>query len=90
MSSENTKIWQFNQYQKPDNTPSNIDADLESLIRKVDRCKNDPEKSSIKKKVEHSMSMIWTFPGKERKHGSLKKFFKSLKEHAVLHIVYVI
>lgn len=50
MSSENTKIWQFNQYQKPDNTPSNIDADLESLIRKVDRCKNDPEKSSIKKK----------------------------------------
>ena len=51
MSSENTKIWQFNQYQKPDNTPSNIDADLESLIRKVDRCKNDPEKSSIKKKL---------------------------------------
>ena len=51
MPSENTKIWQFNQYQKPDNTPSNIDADLESLIRKVDRCKNDPEKSSIKKKL---------------------------------------
>ena len=36
------------------------------------------------------MSMIWTFPGKERKHGGLKKFLKSLKEHAVLHIVYVI
>ena len=51
MSSENTKIWQFNQYQKPDNTPSNIDADLESLIKKVDRCKNDPEKSSITKKL---------------------------------------
>ena len=51
MSSENTKIWQFNQYQKPDNTPSNIDAGLESLIKKVDRCKNDPEKSSITKKL---------------------------------------
>ena len=51
MSSENTKIWQFNQYQKPDNTPSNIDADLESLIKKVDRCKTDPEKSSITKKL---------------------------------------
>ena len=51
MSSENTKIWQFNQYQKPDDTPSNIDADLESLIKKVDRCKTDPEKSSITKKL---------------------------------------
>ena len=36
------------------------------------------------------MSMIWTFPGKERKHEGLKKFFESLREHAVLHMVYVI
>ena len=36
---EDTNILGFNQYQKCYNAPSMIDADLESLIKKVDRCK---------------------------------------------------
>ena len=34
MPSEDTKISEFNQYQKSDNTSSIIYADLESLIKK--------------------------------------------------------
>ena len=43
-----------------------IYADLESLIKKIDGCANNPEKSSITRIGEHipvgySMSTIWTF-----------------------------
>ena len=42
MSSE---ILEFNQYQKSDKGTFIIYADLESLIEKIDVCKNNPEKS---------------------------------------------
>ena len=38
MSSEKDNILEFNQYMKPDKMPYIIYADIESLIRKIDRC----------------------------------------------------
>ena len=45
MPSEDTKILEFNQYQKSDKAPFIIYADLECLIEKIDGCKNNPENS---------------------------------------------
>ena len=69
-----------------------IYADIESLIRKIDRCANNPEKSSTMKIGKHipcrySMSTIWGFDHIENKHtlycgkDCMKKFCDSLKEH---------
>ena len=41
MPSEETKILELNQYQKPDKAPFIIYADLECLIEKTDGCKNN-------------------------------------------------
>ena len=49
MSSEDTKILQFNQYQKSDIVPFIIYADFECLIEKTDGYKNNPESSSTSK-----------------------------------------
>ena len=43
MSSEDTKILEFNQYQKPDKTPFVIYADFRCIIEKIDKCKNNLE-----------------------------------------------
>ena len=45
MPSEDTKILEFNQYQKSDKSPFIIYADLECIIEKIDACKNNPENS---------------------------------------------
>ena len=42
MSSEDTKILEFNQYQKSDEAPFDIFGDLECLPEKTDGCKNNP------------------------------------------------
>ena len=73
MSSEDTKIIEFNQNQKPDKAPFIIYADLECLIEKIDGCKNNPENSSTTKVGEHipsgfSMSTISSFKSIENKH----------------------
>ena len=39
MPSKDTKILEFNQYQKSDKAPFIIYADLECVIEKIDRCK---------------------------------------------------
>ena len=70
-----------------------IHADLESLIKKVEHCKNNPEKSSAKKLCEHilcnySTSAIWAFDNTENKHSlyrgdvCMKVFCSSLREQA--------
>ena len=41
MPSEETKILELNQYQKPDKAPFIIYANLECLIEKTDGCKNN-------------------------------------------------
>ena len=39
MLSEDTKVLEFNQYQKSDKTPYFIYANIESLLEKIDGCK---------------------------------------------------
>ena len=53
MNSEDTKILEFNQHKKSDKAPFIIYADLEYIIEKTDRCKNNPENSSITKVSKH-------------------------------------
>ena len=43
MPSEDTKILEFNQYQRSDKPLFIIYADLQCIIEKVDECKNNPE-----------------------------------------------
>ena len=43
MPSEVTQILKFNQYQKSDKPPFITHADLECIIEKIDKCKNNPE-----------------------------------------------
>ena len=91
--SEDTKILEFNQYQKSDKAPFVIYADLECLIEKADGYKNNPENSSTSKLIEHipsgfSMSTISSFKNIENKHNvyrgkdCMKMFYESLREHA--------
>ena len=75
MPSEGTKILEFNQYQKYDKAPFIIYADLECIIEKTDRCKNDPENSSTTKVSKHipsgfSLSTISSFRRVENKQWS--------------------
>ena len=94
MPSEDTKILEFNQYQKSDKAPFIIYADLECIIEKIDGCKNNPENSSTTKVSEHipsgfSMSTISSFRSIENKHDvyrgkdCMKKFCEFLREHAM-------
>ena len=53
MHSEDTRILEFNQYQKSDNISAIISADLEPLMKIIGRCKNNSEKSSTIKVGEH-------------------------------------
>ena len=73
--------------------PYIIYADIESLIRKIDRYENNPENSSTIKTYEHipsrySMSTILGFDQTEDKHtlyhgkDCMKIFCTSLREHA--------
>ena len=88
-----SKILEFNQYKKPDKTPSIIYADLESLIQKINGCKSNPTKSSTAKLGEHipsgfSMSTILSFKDTKNKNevyrgkDYMKKFCECLKKHA--------
>ena len=72
-SSEDTKILEFNQYQKPDRAPFVIYADLECVIGKIDGCKNNPENSSTTKVGKHitssfSMSTLSSFKSIENRY----------------------
>ena len=89
-----TKILEFNQYQKHYKPPLIIYADLECLIEKIFGCKNNPKNSSATKINEHippgfAMSTISSFKNIENKHDAykskdyMKKLCKSLREHAI-------
>ena len=49
MPSEDSRILEFNQYQKSDKATFIIYADLEGLREKIYGCKNNPENSSTSK-----------------------------------------
>ena len=73
MSSRDTKIIEFNQYQKSDKVPFTIYEHLEYIKEKIDGCKNNPEYSSTTKASKHipsgsSMSTVSTFKSIESKH----------------------
>ena len=64
MPSKKDKILEFNQYMKSDKMLYILYADIEFLIRKIDGCTNNPEKSSTTKIGGHIfcgylMSTIW-------------------------------
>ena len=72
--------------------PYIIKAEIDSLIKKIDECANNPEKYSTAKKFEHitfgySMSAIWKFDNIGKRHSlyraedCIKKFYSSLAEH---------
>ena len=92
--SEETKILEFNQYQKSDKVPFILYANLEYIIERTDRCKNIFENSSTTKVSEHipsgfSMFTISSFRSIENKYDvyrgkdCMKRFCKSLREHAI-------
>ena len=73
MPSEKKKILTFNQYVKSDKMPYIFHANTESLIREIDGCENNPEKSSTMKIDEHiscgySLSTILGFDHIENKN----------------------
>ena len=94
MPSEDTKILEFNQYQKSDKPPFIIYEDFEYIIEKIDGCKNNPENSfrtKVSEDIPSSFSMftISSFRSIENKHDKyrgkdcLKKFFESVREHTM-------
>ena len=98
MTSEDAKILEFNQYQKYDKASFFIYADLEFIMEKIDRCKNNLKSSFATKENEHitsdfSMSTIASFRSIKNKHDvyrgkdCTKKFRESLREHA-MKIIY--
>ena len=99
MLSEDTKVLEFNQYQKSDKAPFIICADLECAIEKIDRYKNNPGNSSTTKASEHipsdfSVYTISSFKSIENKHNvyrgkdCMKKFCGSLREYAMKIIIF--
>ena len=62
-ANSNNNILEFNQYMKSDKVLYIIHPDIESLIKNIDNCKNNTEKSSLTKTGKHipcglSMSTI--------------------------------
>ena len=53
MPSEKDNILEFNQYMKSHKMPYIIHADMECLIKTIDRCTNNLENSSTTKIGEH-------------------------------------
>ena len=92
MLSQKDNILQLSQNMKSEKMLYMIYADLESLIKKVDGCANNPQKSSTTKMGKHIpcgylTSTICAFDHIENKHtlywgkDCMKKFCESLKEH---------
>ena len=91
---EETKILEFNQYQKSDKAPFVVYRDLEYLIEHINGYKNNPENSFKTKVGKHilsgfSMSTISSFKNIKNNHDvcrgkdCMKRFCESLREHAM-------
>ena len=73
MPFKDTKIIDFNQHRKYDKVPFIIYSNFQCIIERIDRCKNNPGKSSTTKVSEHipsgfPMSAISSFRNIENKH----------------------
>ena len=58
MPPEDTKILEFNQYQKSDKAPIIFYADVQCVIKKIDRCKNNLENSFTTKVLKSTISFV--------------------------------
>ena len=94
MLSEDTKILEFNKYQKSHKALFISYVDLEYLIEKISEYKNNPEKSpatTVGGHIPSGFSMYATSSLKDIKNkhdvyrgkDCMKKFCESLKEHAM-------
>ena len=83
---EDTKILEFNQYQKSDKAPFIIYAGFEYIIEKIDGCKYPENLSTAKVSqripIDFSISTTSSFRSIENKHdlyrgqGCIKKFYE--------------
>ena len=74
MPSEKDNSLAFNQNMKPDKMTYTIYADIESLVKKIDGCANNPESPSTVKIGENNtcgylISKIWAFKNIENKYN---------------------
>ena len=94
MLSNDTKILEFNWYQKYDIAPFIIYTDLECIIEKIDGCKNHHENLSTTKGSEHipsgfSVSTLSSFRSIENNQDVykgkdfMKKFCELLRQHTM-------
>ena len=94
MPSEDTKILEFNQYEKYDKAPFINFADLECVIEKIVGWRNNPENSStakVNKQIPSAFSMstissFWSIGNKHdvyRGKDCMKKFCEFLRELAM-------
>ena len=76
MLSEDTKILEFNQFQKSDKAPFIIQAVFEYMREKIGGCKNNLENSSTTKVSKHIPSgfSISTISSFRRGKDCMKKF----------------
>ena len=99
MPNEYNKILKYNHGEKSIRAPFIIYADLESLLKKMNTCYDNPEKSSTTKINKHtpsgySLFMHCSFNKAENKldyyrgEDCMKKFCKDLREHATKIINY--
>ena len=85
MPFEDTKILEFNQYQKSDKAPFIIQADIKCTLEKTDGCKRNPENSfttKVSKYISVGFSMT-TISSIRNIEDSMKKFPEYLKELAM-------
>ena len=84
MPPEKDNILEFNQYNKSGKIPYIIQADIESLIQKIDGCANNLENSSTMGEqipCGHLIPTIWVFDHMQNKdtlyHGKdyMKRFW---------------
>ena len=94
MPSQKDIILLSNQYMQSNKISYINYADLKSLIKKIDGCANNQEKSSATKIGKlvpsvYSMSTIWAFDTTGNKHSlyrgedCVKKFCSSLRKHTI-------
>ena len=74
MPSKDTKMLEFNQYQKLDKASFIIYADLKCIIEKIHGCANNPEKSSRTELGNYKPSAfsISTFKNRQNKHDEYR------------------
>ena len=75
MPSEDIEIFEFNQCQKSDNTPSTIYAGLESILENIDGCKNNPENSSTMKIINFEKKKMKLLTEKQKESYENEFFF---------------